>query len=157
MMKNKKLYSVALVSMAMILMLTNIAVAQSTTTINWNNPNTIIYGTPLSSTQLNAAATAVINGKVTSVSGTYVYTPPEGTILGSGSNSLNVVFKSADLTSYTNATKSVKIGVAKSTPSIIWMNPADITYGTPVSSAQLNAYASVSISSNTQLDASIKV
>ena len=49
-----------------------------TPTISWSNPADITYGTALSSTQLDASA---------SVPGTFVYTPPSGTVLEVGSNS----------------------------------------------------------------------
>ena len=42
---------------------------------------------------------------------------------------------------YTNASKDVTINVSRATPTITWSNPANITYGTPLSSTQLNAFA----------------
>ena len=38
---------------------------------------------------------------------------------------------------------SVTINVLKATPTITWANPADITFGTPLGSAQLDAVASI--------------
>ena len=49
-----------------------INVIQATLTITWSNPADIVYRTPLSSTQLDATA---------SVPGTFIYTPPAGTVL----------------------------------------------------------------------------
>ena len=44
---------------------------------------------------------------------------------------------------YLASSGSVLQGVHQATPSITWANPADITYGTPLSNTQLNATASV--------------
>src|SRR6185369_11263293 len=41
------------------------------------------------------------------------------------------------------ATKSVAINVLKATPVVTWATPADITYGTALSTTQLNASANV--------------
>jgi len=57
----------------------------------WNELAPIIYGTPLSSAQLNATA---------NVSGTFDYTPGEGAILPVGTNSLSVKFTPTDTNHY---------------------------------------------------------
>jgi chitosanase len=77
--------------------------AQKTTpTITWNNPADIIYGTALSKTQLNAAA---------SVPGTFTYSPVAGTILGAGAHKLNVDFAPTDTVKYNIASKDVTINI----------------------------------------------
>ena len=114
--------------------LSTINVLKSTPSITWSNPAGIIYGTALSSTQLTASA---------SVPGTFVYTPTAGTVLNTGTKTLHVDFTPTDYASYTTASKDVTINVLKSTPTITWNNPADIIYGTALSSAQLTASASV--------------
>jgi len=104
-------------------------------TITWNNPANITYGTSLSSIQLDAIA---------SVLGTFVYIPPAGTILGAGSaQTLSTIFIPTDIANYTTASASVLINVNKATPTITWSTPANITYGTPLNSTQLDATASV--------------
>ena len=55
----------------------SINVLKATPTIAWSNPADITYGTALSGTQLNAAA---------SVAGSFVYTPASGTMLNAGNN-----------------------------------------------------------------------
>jgi hypothetical protein len=103
--------------------------------ITWANPADITYPTALSATQLNATA---------SVPGTFTYTPPAGTGLSAGNaQNLHVDFVSTDTANYNNAGADVKINVLKATPVITWANPADITYPTALSAAQLNATASV--------------
>ena len=190
-----------------------ISVAQATPTISWANPASIVYGTALSATQLDATA---------SVPGTFTYTPAVGTVLEAGNGqTLSVSFVPTDTdrlhdghghgddqrgaghaddhlgqpgqhrlrhgaeharsstrrpacpgpsptprpsapssrratarrsrsascppipTDYTDATATATINVAQATPTISWANPASIVYGTALSSAQLDATASV--------------
>jgi hypothetical protein len=95
-----------------------------TPTITWPSPSTMIYGTPLSSAQLNATAAATqisglqgpgTGGLLTPVSvpGTFTYTPAAGSVLGSGMQTLTVTFTPTNIgTKYTNftiATASVPI------------------------------------------------
>ena len=49
---------------------TTLTVNKVTPTVNWSNPTAITYGTPLSSTQLNATFTASFNGGTVTVAGT---------------------------------------------------------------------------------------
>jgi uncharacterized repeat protein (TIGR02543 family) len=56
-------------------------------TITWSNPASIVEGTALSATQLNALA---------SVPGSYTYSPASGTIPAFGKQTLNVAFKPTD-------------------------------------------------------------
>ena len=110
------------------------ATAQTTPTITWATPAGITYGTALSSAQLDATA---------SVAGTFAYSPAAGTVLKAGSDTLSVTFTPTDTTDYTTATGTVTLAVAQATPTITWANPAAITYGTALTSAQLDATASV--------------
>ena len=68
----------------------------------WSNPNDIIYGTPLSASQLNASA---------NVAGSFAYTPTNGTVLNSGTNTLTAVFTPNDLADYQAATNMVELVV----------------------------------------------
>ena len=112
-----------------------INVQQATPVITWPPPAAISYGTALSSSQLNATA---------NVQGAFVYNPPAGTLLGVGnSQTLSVSFTPSDTTDYSNATAIVTINVLQATPIITWAAPAPITYGTALSSSQLNATANV--------------
>jgi C1A family cysteine protease len=111
-----------------------LTVNKATPVITWANPAAITYGTALSSTQLNASA---------NVAGSFVYTPAAGTVLGAGSQTLSTTFTPTDTANYNTATKSVTLTVNKATPVITWANPAAITYGTALSSTQLNASANV--------------
>jgi hypothetical protein len=76
--------------------------APTTPTITWSSPAAIVYGTALSSTQLNAIA---------SVPGSFTYSPAVGTVLATGTDILSVTFVPTDTTSFTNATAAVNITV----------------------------------------------
>ena len=74
-------------------------------TVSWFAPADITYGTLLSTLQLNATANAP---------GTFVYTPPLGTLLNSGTNvSLAVQFTPTDPVTYSSASANVTFNVLK--------------------------------------------
>ena len=83
-----------------------IAIAKAAQTITWSNPAAINYGTPLSATQLNATVVGVTGG---SAPGALTYTPPSGTVLLAGTQTLWV--SAAETTNYHAATKSVSLVV----------------------------------------------
>ncbi len=116
-----------------------LTVNKATPSITWATPAAISYGTALSATQLDASS---------STSGTFAYSPAAGTVLAPGEHTLTVTFTPTDSTDYTTATTSVTLLVNKATPSITWAAPAAITYGTALSSKQLDASASVGGSFN---------
>ncbi len=60
-------------------------------TVTWNPLATMLFGTKLSSTQLNATA---------NVAGTFTYIPAAGTLLQPGSPPLSVTFTPTDTTDY---------------------------------------------------------
>jgi hypothetical protein len=111
-----------------------ILVNKATPTLSWATPTPITYGTPLSSTQLNATA---------SVAGTsFVYSPSSG-VLPAGPQTLSVTFTPTDTADYNAATATVTLTVNKATPTLSWATPAPISPGTALSSTQLNATSSV--------------
>jgi hypothetical protein len=113
-----------------------INVNKATPVITWMTPADITYGTALGVTQLNATS---------SVAGAFVYTPAAGTVLNAGAGqTLSVDFTPTDTINYNSVPSTkVTINVNKVTPVVTWANPADITSGTALSGAQLNATASV--------------
>ncbi len=70
--------------------------------ITWNNPDPITYGTALDTNELNATA---------NVPGSFTYSPTNGTLLNSGSNSLSVIFTPNDTLDYTSLTDTVNLVV----------------------------------------------
>jgi 6-phosphogluconolactonase (cycloisomerase 2 family) len=115
--------------------------AKTTPVITWTAPAAITSPTPLGATQLVATA---------NVTGTFVYTPPAGTVLAAGTQTLSVAFTPTNTASYNNATASVSITVdaasttpPATTPTITWAAPAAITSSTALSSTQLDATANV--------------
>jgi hypothetical protein len=101
--------------------------------ITWPTPVPITYGTALGKTQLNATA---------SISGKFSYSPPSGTVLTAGSHTLTVTFTPKN-SNYGVTTDSVTLLVNQATPTISWSTPSPISYGTALSSTQLDASANV--------------
>ncbi len=113
----------------------SIVVNKATPAISWANPSAISYGTPLSATQLNASSL---------VAGSFAYTPSVGTVLSAGTGqTLSVNFTPTDNANYTPVTATALITVNKALPTITWPTPGSISYGTVLSTTQLNASASV--------------
>ena len=109
-----------------------LTITTATATITWPTPAAITYGTPLSGEQLQAttetaaqaaaqaaaqtatqaAGIAGAGSVLPAVSGTYVYTPPLGTILHAGADQLlSVTFTPADSVNYAPATSTVLLTV----------------------------------------------
>ncbi len=111
----------------------------NTPALSWSLPSPITYGTALSSTQLDASATDSVTGAA--VAGTFTYTPPAGTILPAGNQTLSVTFTPTNTTEYNPISASVTLVVDQATPVLTWNTPAPITSGTALSSTQLDATA----------------
>jgi hypothetical protein len=112
-----------------------IVVGKATPTIAWVSPATIIVGTALSNSQLEATS---------SVPGSFMYSPGVGTVLPAGAQTLSAIFTPNDTTDYAVAQATVSLTVdSKANPTITWAAPATISYGTALSSTQLDAAASV--------------
>ena len=75
--------------------------------ITWN-PAPLQFGSPLDSTQLNATAAL----GTLSIPGTFVYSPPAGTILPAGTQLVSVTFTPRDTTKYFGLTASAQVNVA---------------------------------------------
>ncbi len=88
-----------------------LTVTPATPTISWSNPAPITCFTPLSGTQLDAAAGWSVGGSAMTVGGTFAYTPPSGTLLPTGTHTLSAKFTPCDSTDYTTSTATVQIVV----------------------------------------------
>lgn len=120
---------------------TGFSINKTPTKIIWADPADMAQGDALGSTQLNAtAATVELSLPVT---GTFQYSPPAGTVLGTGKATLMVVFTPSNPTLYKGCIGQVEVKVAPGpkTVTLNWSNPASITTPTPLSSTQLNATA----------------
>lgn len=89
-------------------------IGKTTPTITWSKPANIVYGTPLSSTQLNASASDPVSR--VSVHGTFIYTPSLETVLSVGTQILQAYFTPNDITNYSNVSASVSINVIHGHP-----------------------------------------
>jgi hypothetical protein len=111
-------------------------VTKTVPVITWKPPvATFVYGTLLSSAQLNATA---------SVPGTFIYSPTLQALLPSGTDTVTATFTPTDIFDYANVVSTIQIVVTKAAPVITW-DPTVTTleYGTLLGSAQLNASANV--------------
>ncbi|MGZ4707938.1 MAG: FG-GAP-like repeat-containing protein, partial [Acidimicrobiales bacterium] len=108
--------------------------------VTWRNPaisDTPPYGDPLSAAQLNATSP---------VPGTFTYSPAAGAIPLAGATALRVHFVPDDLVRYQPTDRTVELLVPpppRVTPTLTWPSPADIVFGTPLGSEQLDATAPV--------------
>lgn len=108
--------------------------------ITWNpSPSTITYPTPLGNAQLNAQAFETDG--TTPLAGTFVYTPPSGTVLSAGLNQvLNTTFTPTSNV-YANANANALVSVLD-VPVITWSPSPNFLYNTqPLGNGQLNAQA----------------
>lgn len=78
-------------------------------TITWGNPEAIVYGTPLSTVQLNAKA---------NVSGWFVYAHAIGSKLTAGAHDLTVTFFPTDTVQYASTQKTVSLTVNKAVATV---------------------------------------
>ena len=130
-----------------------LTVNPSPLSLTWATPKAITYGTKLTGTQLNAAAT--FNGK--RVAGAYAYTAVDNsggapitvdnkgytTILPAGSYTLTAAFTPTVPADFSNLTSgqlstTVQMTVNQATPKITWATPKAIIYGTALNSTQLD-------------------
>ncbi len=112
----------------------SIVVRKATPVLTWQAPSDIPPGTALDEKQLNASA---------SVPGKFNYSPAAGEVLATGTHTISVTFTPADEARYTRARAIISLTVGRETPSIGFPIPDPITYGTPLSAAQLCATASI--------------
>jgi hypothetical protein len=100
-----------------------ITIGKATTTLSWNAPAAIGYGTPLGAGQLNATA---------NLPGTFVYSPAGGIVLGAGAGRpLAATFTPADSANYIGGTVSTTIDVVPA-PLVVRTHDAAKIYGAPV-------------------------
>jgi phospholipase C/sugar lactone lactonase YvrE len=93
----------------------------ATTTVVWSNPAAISYGTPLSTTQLDSSASPV-------TAGAYSYSPPAGTVLNTGTQTLSVQFIPSN-SNYAASNGSVTIQVTQASQTITFPTIPSQTYG----------------------------
>jgi hypothetical protein len=113
-------------------------VTAATTIITWPQPAGITYGTLLSATQLDAT---VSTANASTVAGTFVYTPPVGTLLSAGTQTLSVTFTPTDTVNFKPVTGTTTIAVGKIAPVLTWAAPTSVVAGTVLSTTQLDATA----------------
>ena len=94
-------------------------IAQATPQVTWVSPAAIVYGTPLSSAQLNATS---------NVPGTFAYSPDAGTVLSAGNaQSLSVSFAPTDSLNFSSVGATTTINVGKA-PATVMLGALSRTY-----------------------------
>ena len=95
---------------------------QITPVLHWPDPAPVPAGTPLSVVQLNATSTAP---------GTFVYTPPAGTVLAAGTWPLSVSFTPADPYSVTASRAVARLAVNPVHPLSVTLTGSGAVNSTP--------------------------
>jgi hypothetical protein len=114
---------------------TTLNVRKATPTVTWPAPADITYGTPLSAAQLDATSP---------VAGSFAYSLTAGTVLNTGSGqTLTATFTPADSSNYNIVETTTTLTVLRATPVVTWPTPADVSDGTALGPAQLDAGASI--------------
>ena len=130
----------------------SVIVARATPTVTGVNAVTLNYGTPLDNSQLSGTATFNVNGTAVNVAGTFTYTNGVGVVLNGGnSGTESVTFTPADSTDYTTARSVVTVNVfsTQDMPTIVSVNPVNISYGTVLNNSQLSGMATFVLNGNT--------
>jgi 6-phosphogluconate dehydrogenase (decarboxylating) len=86
-----------------------LTVVKATPVCNWPTPAPIVWGTPLSANQLDASC--YVGG--TLVPGMFVYSPPAGTVLSAGLQTLSLTFTPNDTIDFNGATAIVTLTVVE--------------------------------------------
>jgi len=89
--------------------------------VTWTNPSPITYGTALSAVQLDATSNLL---------GTFVYVPPAGTILNTGTNVLTAIFTPSNTNGYNSVTNTVSL-VVSNAPLTVTAGNAMRAFGQP--------------------------
>jgi Bacterial Ig-like domain (group 3)/Right handed beta helix region len=103
--------------------LAEFAVNKAQPTITWSSPASIVYGTPLGTTQLDASA---------NVAGNLTYNPAPGSFVNAGTGqTLSVTITPTDSVDYASVTATTTITVSKATPTLGLSDPGGHYNGYP--------------------------
>ena len=117
----------------------SLTINKATPIVTWATPSSIVYGTSLSSTQLNATS---------NISGNFTYSPASG-ILNVGTQTLNTTFTPTDTTNYTtNSSKYVLLNVTQAPSSFTFSNLNQTYTGTTLNATVTANAGGVAVSYN---------
>lgn len=112
-------------------------IAQATPVLAWSAPAPLLFGTPLSATQLDATA---------SVAGSFAYSPATDTVLGVGANQLlSAQFSPADATNYAPAAITTTVTVNAATASVVLSGLTQVYTGTPIAATVTTVPANLAV------------
>jgi hypothetical protein len=102
-----------------------ISVAKNSPTIVWPTPASVVFGTALDGTQLDAVLSSAAGAAVPPHPGTFTYTPASGAVLHGGDNTLSVTWTPdpADAAGWNAVTSTVTLHVNQAAQSLSF-NPA---------------------------------
>jgi hypothetical protein len=100
--------------------------------ITWAAPAPITYGTALSATQLNARCGVV---------GTFVYTPPAGTVLAVGVQTLHVTLTPNNTTNYATATATQTLTVTPASSQAFLQKLFQDVLGREIDAGELSSFS----------------
>jgi hypothetical protein len=106
---------------------------QATPTLTWATPAPITYGTALSASQLDAAATF----NSAPLAGTFNYTPAASAVLPAGTQTLSVTFNPGDSTDFKAVTKTAPLVVNRAVLTVTANNVSQ-SYGTAIPTLSVN-------------------
>ena len=96
--------------------------------VTWPDPASLVWGTALSTAQLNARS---------SVPGTFSYTPAAGAKLEVGAQQLSVTFTPRDATKFATVSVTRTLNVTKAEPPVRWELPSAVLQGSALTPAQI--------------------
>ena len=96
----------------------SVTLVKATSVIDWPAPSSIVYGTVLNGTQLNASA---------NTGGTFTYSPAGESMLDAGTHTLSVEFVPADTDRWTTASATTTLVVTKAQP-VVTVTGGTFTY-----------------------------
>ena len=102
--------------------LTDFTIGRATPAVAWNPPAAIVYGTALSTSQLDASA---------DVAGDYLFSPAAGALLGAGVRTLSVTFMPTDATDFNTVEATTTIQVGRATPTVSVIDNGGVYDGAP--------------------------
>lgn len=129
---------------------TTLTVIKAVQTIVWATPSSIIYGTPLADSILNASVAGLTGGPAP---GALSYSPVSGTVFSAGTHTLTVT--AAATSDYVEVTKAVNLIVSKriATPIVTINNkPYDTTTAAVIATRTLNGVIPADISNTTLIN-----
>ncbi len=113
-----------------------LTVNKATPKVRWETPDPIVYGTPLSDTQLSANSP---------LPGSFTFSPDVGTILNVGTSQKLVATFTPDNPNYATLVQTREIDVTKAPQEITFAQPADLVAGGEPQALKVSASSKLAV------------